>query len=695
MDTIKNFFRPRGVALIGASSDPGKLSHGILKNLLSYGYEGKVYPVNPKNESILDLPCYPAITEVPDPVDLAVIILAAPYIAQVVDDCGRRGIRSVIVISGGFKEVGAEGLQREQELLYIAEKWGIRIIGPNCVGTVDLHSGLNTSFIKGLPPKGGIAFISQSGAVCGGAVDYLLDKGLGFSHFISLGNQSDVSETDMIVYLAQDPAVKVIAIYAESITNGARFIQTVKQTTPNKPVLILKAGRSVSGAKAVSSHTGSLAGSNDAYQAAFQQSGAIVAQSMEELFILASVFSTQPQPAGKRVAIVTNAGGPAALASDVLDQYGLTLATLQDDTVARLRAVMNPAAQVENPVDMLGGATPEEYRLAMELILADDNVDAVIPVLVPQALVNSAAVAQSWVETAKTANKPVASCIMGEASVHKAFEILRANGIPSFVFPEDCAKGLGQLYAYAKSRNFGDALPFSLPKHSEASEYLNNTPSPSLGERETRTLLSYYDIPLVDGGFAQTSHEAQTIAENIGYPVAMKIVSPHILHKSDAGGIVLNLQDSTGLLSAYDNMMEQVAKNDPSPHIEGVLIEQMAPKGLEVIVGMKRDPSFGPLMMFGLGGIYVELFKDVAFGIAPLTKPDVNRMIDNTKASALLAGIRGGAKLDREALVDLILRLSAIALHHPQVREMEINPLLILPEGQGVLALDARAILEH
>jgi len=695
MDTIKNFFKPSGVALIGASSDPGKLSHGILKNLLSYGFQGGVYPVNPKSDSILDLPCYPSIANVPDPVDLAVIILPAPYIAQVIDDCGKRGIRSVIVISGGFKEVGSEGLQREQELLLIAEKWGIRIIGPNCVGTVDLHSGLNTSFIKGLPPKGGIAFISQSGAVCGGAVDYLLDKGLGFSHFISLGNQSDVSETDMVAYLAQDPAVKVIAIYAESIKNGARFIETVKQTTPQKPVLILKAGRSVSGAKAVSSHTGSLAGSNDAYQAAFQQSGAIVAHSMEELFVLASVFSTQPLPAGNRVAIVTNAGGPAALASDVLDQYGLSLATLQDDTIARLRAVMNPAAQVENPVDMLGGATPEEYRLAMELVLADTNVDAVIPVLVPQSLVNSAAVAQTWVDTVKTSRKPVASCIMGEASVQKAFEILRANGIPSFVFPEDCARGLGQLYAYAKSRNFSDGQPFSLPENSSASDFLSAMPSPFLGELESRTFLSCYDIPLVGGGFAQTIHEAQAIAEKIGYPVAMKIVSPQILHKSDAGGIVLNLQNAAELLSAHETMMNRVTESSPSAQIEGVLIERMAPKGLEVIVGMKRDPSFGPLMMFGLGGIYVELFKDVAFGIAPLTRADVNRMIDNTKASALLAGIRGGAKLDREALVDLILRLSAIALNHPAVQEMEINPLLILPDGQGVMALDTRAILEH
>jgi acetate---CoA ligase (ADP-forming) len=695
MDMIKNFFKPRGVALIGASSDSGKLSHGILKNLLSYGFEGGVYPVNPKSDYILDLPCYPSITEVPDPVDLAVIILPAPYIAQVVDDCGKRGIRSVIVISGGFKEIGHEGLQRELELLSIAEKWGIRIIGPNCVGTVDLHSGLNTSFIKGLPPKGGIAFISQSGAVCGGAVDYLLDKGLGFSHFISLGNQADVSETDMVAYLAQDPAVKVIAIYAESIKNGARFIETVKQTTPNKPVLILKAGRSVSGAKAVSSHTGSLAGSNDAYQAAFQQSGAIVAYSMEELFVLASVFSTQPLPVGNRVAIVTNAGGPAALASDVLDQYGLSLAVLHHDTIAQLRAVMNPAAQVENPVDMLGGATPEEYRLAMELVLADTNVDAVIPVLVPQALVNSAAVAQAWVDTVKTSGKPVAACIMGEASVQKAFEILRDNDIPSFVFPEDCARGLGQLYAYAKSRNIADDQPFSLPENSSASEFLSAIPSPFLGERETRTLLSYYEIPMVSGDFAKTSHEAQMIAENIGYPIAMKVVSPQILHKSDAGGIVLNLHNSAELLTAYESMLKRVVESHPSALIEGVLIEKMAPKGVEVIVGMKRDPSFGPLMMFGLGGIYVELFKDVAFGIAPLTKADVNRMIDNTKASALLAGIRGGAKLDREALVDLILRFSAIAINHPQVQEMEINPLLILPDGQGVMALDARAILEH
>ncbi|HET60481.1 MAG TPA: CoA-binding protein, partial [Chloroflexi bacterium] len=339
--------------------------------------------------------------------------------------------------------------------------------------------------------------------------------------------------------------------------------------------------------------------------------------------------------------------------------------------------------------------TPAEYQLAMELILADDNVDAVIPILVPQALVNSAAVAQAWVDTVKSSGKPVASCIMGEASVQKAFEILRANAIPSFVFPEDCARGLGQLHAYAKSHNFDDAQPFYLPENSSALEYLRTIPSPFMGERESRTLLSYYNVPLVGSGFAQTILEAQAIAENIGYPVAMKVVSPQILHKSDAGGIFLGLQNSAELHAAYDTMMNQVSESNPSVLIEGVLIEQMAPKGLEVIVGMKRDPSFGPLIMFGLGGIYVEMFKDVAFGIAPLTKTDVNRMIDNTKASALLAGIRGGAKLDREALVDLILRLSAIALNHPAIQEMEINPLLILPDGQGVMALDARAILEN
>lgn len=695
MTEIANFFKADGVAIIGASSNPNKLSHGILKNMLSYGYQGKIYPVNPKNESILDLPCYPAIGDVPDPVDLAVIILPSQYILSVLEDCGKRGIKSVIIISGGFKEVGHEGLAREQEALKIADKYGIRLLGPNCVGTMDLYTGLNTTFINGMPNKGGVAFLSQSGAVIGAAVDYLIHKGVGFSHFVSLGNEADITETDLIEYMAEDDNVKVIAIYAESIRFGPRFIASARATSGKKPIIILKSGRSEAGARAVSSHTGSLAGSQEAYQAAFAQAGVIQVDEIKDLYALASGFSSQPLPKGNRVAIVTNAGGGGALASDALEKAGLQLATFQQETIDSMRPKMNPASGLHNPVDMLGGASPIEYRIALEHVLSDPGVDAVIPIIVPTSLVDTRAVAEVWAEAARNTDKPVVCCLMGEASVTEAMECLYQENIPVFTFPEETASTLGKMWDYAKfHRQTQTEDAFYLSVSQQVESYFKQQSSTTLGEHETRTVLDMYQIPLVPGGFAADPESAVSIAQQVGYPVVLKIVSPQILHKSDAGGIKLNLSSDQELRKAIEIMQLGITQNLPQAIIKGFLVEKMAPKGMEVIIGMKRDPNFGPLIMFGMGGIVVELFKDIAFGIAPLSPADVDRMIGSTKAGTLLKGYRGSASLDTEALKQAILKLSAIAVNHPEIQEIEINPLLVLPDGQGALALDARAILE-
>ena len=695
MTRIANFFKPQGVAIIGASSNPQKLSHGILKNMLSYGYQGKIYPVNPKSETILDLPCYASISDVPDPVDLAVIILPSKFMPAVIEDCGKRRIKSAIIISGGFKEVGEEGKQLEARVLDIAQQYEMRLIGPNCVGTIDLHSGLNSTFINGLPDKGGVAFISQSGAVCGAAVDYLLDKGVGFSHFISLGNEADVTETNMIEYLAEDDNVNTIVIYAESIKNGTRFIEAARNTTAKKPIIILKSGRSEAGARAVSSHTGSLAGSLSAYQAAFKQAGVQQVENIQELYAFATGFSSQPLPKGNCIAIVTNAGGGAALTSDALDRFGLELANFNAETINNMQSAMNPAAQLSNPVDMLGGASPMEYKVALENILADPNVDAVIPIIVPTALVNPLDVAKVWVEAANSTDKPVICCLMGEASLADGMDYMHQHQVPVFTFPEQCATTLGAMYSYAKSlQDRNNQSPYHAPINKQVTAYLSEQKKDTLGEHETRTILDAYNLPLIPGGFAKDSDEAIEIANKIGYPVAMKIVSPQILHKSDAGGIMLGIADDEALRSAVVAMRQAVTANVPEAKIEGFLIEKMAPKGMEVIVGMKRDPNFGPLVMFGMGGIFVELFKDIAFGVAPLTESDVNHMIAETKAGTLLNGYRGSERLDVESLKKTILCLSAIAINHPEIVEIEINPLLVLPEGQGTLALDARAILE-
>ena len=449
---LQSFFTPKGVAVIGASSNPGKLSHGILKNLIQYGYQGAIYPVNPGSKEILGLPCYADIQDVPDPVDLAVIILPSQMIAAVIKDCGLRGIKAVIIISGGFREVGEGGLELEKECLKIASTHNMRLIGPNCVGNMNMSNGLNTTFIQGMPIKGGIGFLSQSGAVCGGIVDHILNKQIGFSYFISLGNEADVSETNIIEFLAEDKNTHVIAAYVESIRDGQRFIQVCRKVSPRKAIVILKAGRSEAGAKAVSSHTGSLAGSQEAYTAAFRQSGAIEVRSVEELLNVSLALDYLPLPSGNRAAIITNAGGPAALASDSLAENGLQLAQFNEKTRQILRQNLNPAAQVANPVDMLGGAEPKEFGLVLHHVLNDPGVDIAIAILVPQSLVKPDEVAQTIVDDAKNSQKPVIACFMGLESIEKARVILHQNHIPMLDYPEKSGKVVGSLLQYAQIR---------------------------------------------------------------------------------------------------------------------------------------------------------------------------------------------------------------------------------------------------
>ncbi len=695
---LRPFFAPAGVALIGASDNPSKLSHGILKNMISYGYQGAVYPVNPKAKNILGLTCYPDIRQVPDPVDLAVIIIPAPAVPEALEACGERGIHAAIIISGGFKEVGPEGAALEKICLEIAHKHHMRLIGPNCVGTLNLYTGLNTTFIQGVPARGGISFVSQSGAVGGGVIDYLRNKGVGFAAFASLGNEADITETDVIEYLAADPDTRVIAAYVESIRDGQRFLRIAREVTRQKPIILLKAGRTEAGARAVSSHTGSLAGANEAYRAAFIQSGVIEANTVAELFEIATALDTQPLPQGPRVAIVTNAGGPAALASDSLASHGLQLATLVEDTRQALRAHLNPAAQVDNPIDMLGGAEPHDYAFALSQALQDPNVDAILTILVPQALVDPAEVARQITQVAQSAAKPVLTCFMGEHSVGQAREILRQAGIPMYTFPESAGYVLGAMQRYAKwhQRTWVEPTRPEGCQPEKVAAILSQFASRRvLGEAESRLVLDAYGVSLIPGALARNAEEAVEAAERLGFPVVMKVVSPQILHKSDVGGIRLNLRNPGEVREAFSEMMTHIQSLLPHADLEGVLIEAMAPAGHEVIIGMRRDPNFGPIMMFGLGGIYVELFRDVAFRVAPLTHDDALEMIFETRAGRLLSGFRNQPAADLEAILDAILRLSHLALDFPEIQEAEINPLLVRPKGEGAVALDCRILLEN
>lgn len=695
---LRPFFAPAGVALIGASDNPSKLSHGILKNMISYGYQGAVHPVNPKAKSILGLTCYPDIRQVPDPVDLAVIIIPAPAVPEALEACGERGIHAVIIISGGFKEVGPEGAALEKICLEIARKHHMRLIGPNCVGTLNLYTGLNTTFIQGVPARGGISFVSQSGAVGGGVIDYLRNKGVGFAAFASLGNEADITETDVIEYLATDPDTRVIAAYVESIRDGQRFLRIAREVTRQKPIILLKAGRTEAGARAVSSHTGSLAGANEAYRAAFIQSGVIEANTVAELFEIATALDTQPLPQGPRIAIVTNAGGPAALASDSLASHGLKLATLVEDTRQALRTHLNPAAQVDNPIDMLGGAEPHDYAFALNQALQDPNVDATLTILVPQALVDPAEVARQIAQVAQSAAKPVLTCFMGEHSVGQAREILRRAGIPMYTFPESAGYVLGAMQRYAKwhQRTWVEPTRPEGCQPEKVAAILSQFASRRvLGEAESRLVLDAYGVSLIPGALARNAEEAVEAAERLGFPVVMKVVSPQILHKSDVGGIRLNLKSPGEVREAFSEMMTRLQSLLPHADLEGVLIEAMAPAGHEVIIGMRRDPNFGPVMMFGLGGIYVELFRDVAFRVAPLTHDDALEMIFETRAGRLLSGFRNQPTADLEAILDAILRLSHLALDFPEIQEAEINPLLVRPKGGGAVALDCRILLEN
>jgi len=623
------FFAPKGVALVGTSASPNKLSFGILRNMVEGDYRGGVYPVTPRYQEVLGKRCFPDIASVPDPVDLAVIALPAPMVLETLEACGLRGIRSVIIISGGFREVGKEGAELEKQCVELAHRFNMRLVGPNCVGTMDLYSGLNTTFIRGVPPKGHIGFLSQSGAICGAIVDYVMDKGIGFSNLTSMGNMADVNETDIIEYLAQDTNTKVIAAYLEGLENGQRFMEVARRVSCQKPIVMLKVGRTAAGARAVSSHTGSLAGSYTAYDAAFRQCGIIQVDSVAELFDAAIALVHQPVPRGNRVVLITNSGGPAALASDSLAANGMTLADLQSETQVLLRSQLNPAAQAANPVDMLGGAEPPDYAYALEHCLRDDGVDAAIAILTPQALVNPADVGRVIGEVAAKSDKTVVASFVGGVSVGEARMTLHSMGVPMYTFPEQAGFVLGAMYRYGQwcgKQNQNDYPKLNQINREAAHQALLAVNGCKvLGEAQTRPLLAAYGLPLVPGEVVYSSSDAVQAARRLGYPVVLKIVSSDLLHKSEAGGIRLNLMDDQAVRAAYEEMFAAIHKSHPEANLEGALVEKMAPRGYELIVGMRRDPAFGPLVMFGLGGIYVELFGDVAFRVAPMTRRMLTR----------------------------------------------------------------------
>lgn len=701
-DSLAAFFNPGTVAVIGASTKPTKLGHAVLKNLVEGGYvdQGTIYPINPGADEILGQTAYASVLEVPNQIDLAVIVIPYPNVPAALRECGQKGIPAAIVISAGFREAGMEGLERERELVQIAQEFNIRLIGPNCLGVIDTFTPLNASFSAGTPPSGPMAFMSQSGALGTAVLDIALAGRLGLSKFVSLGNKADVSETDLLQAWADDPHTRVIMIYSEGMPNGQEFIRVARQVTQKIPVIAIKSGVTQSGSRAVSSHTGSLAGSEQAYQAAFKQAGILRADSMESLFDMALAIGYQPSLSGERIAIVTNAGGPGILATDALERAGLSMARFQYETIHALEQYLPDAASAANPVDVLGDARADRYHFALETVAADPHVDGLLVLLTPQAMTEIEATAQVLGELAKNISKPILACFMGEARVQTGIEILNQAGIPNYPFPERAA---GAFKAMAderqnRSRPALEIVQFEVdrPAVGKLFKQVESEGRVSIGDAEARTVLQAYGLRIPRSEVADTPEKAVEIASQIGFPVVLKIASPDILHKTDVGGVKVGLQDAEQVRDAYELMIYRAQRYLPEARLWGCLVQEMVPAGgVEVLIGMNRDPQFGPLVTFGLGGIYVETLKDVTFRVAPFSPSEAEQMLDEIRAHAILDGVRGKPALDKSAIVDVILRVAQLVQDFPTIAELDINPLMVYPRDQGAIAIDMRLILSH
>lgn len=691
-------FSPKSIAVIGASRQPGKLGHAVLNNLVESGFKGAIYPVNPQGDEILGLPCYRQLDAIDGQVDLAVVVTPARGVLQVLEECGHKGVQAAVVMSAGFRETGHEGLLAEHRMNELADRYQMGIVGPNCLGVIDTYTPMNVSFAAGMPLKGHLAFMSQSGALCTAVLDMSFSIGVGFSRFVSLGNKAHLGEIAFMEAWETDPESRVVLAYLEGVADGARFMEVARKLTKKKPMVAIKSGSTSAGSRAVSSHTGTLAGSERAYEAAFRQSGVLRAGSVAELFDFAVALSSQPLPQNNRVAVVTNAGGPGIMATDALERSGLTLASLTPDTMKELTEALPPAASVINPVDVLGDALADRYHAVLGRVITDPNVDAMIVMLTPQIMTEARETALEVVNASQKASKPVLACFMGDVSVRAGVEVLTQNAIPNYTVPE---RAVGVLKAmveqtFWQKRPLPDIKSFQVDRGgvSRTIQAARKNRQLEVGEFEARSVLECYGIPVPVSRLCTTAKDAVKAAEEIGYPVVMKIASPEILHKTDIGGVRLDIRDAGAVRDSFDLLTLRAERYMPDANILGCLVQKQVGGGTEVIIGMNRDPQFGPLVMFGIGGIYVEVLKDVAFRIAPFSQQDAMEMIAEIRAADLLYGVRGQEGSDVRAIADTLLRVSQLVTDFPEIVEMDINPLVVFTEGQGVMGVDMRMVLE-
>ncbi len=705
--TLEPLFRPRSVAVIGASRDPGTIGGAVFASLMRHGFEGPVYPVNPKSRVVQSVAAYPSIEAVPGEVDMAVIVVPAPLVIPAVEACGRKGVRAVVVISAGFREVGEAGARLEDELLAVVRRHGMRMVGPNCLGVVNTEEDvrLDATFAPTRPQAGNVAFSSQSGALGVAILEYATELGIGVSHFVSVGNKADVSGNDLLEFWEQDPGTAIILLYLESFGNPRRFVDIARRVSRRKPIVAVKSGRTRAGMRAASSHTGAIAGTETAVDAVCRQSGIIRTNTLEEMFDVAMLLAHQPVPHGRRVGILTNAGGPGILASDACETHGLEVPLLSDATVAELRTFLAPEASTRNPVDMIASATPAGFERAVGVLLEDPGLDALLVLYVPPVVTQPQEMANAILRGTVAARdkarregrepKPVLSCFLGTHGVPEALRTLHAGNVPSYVFPEAAAIALSRAVRYGLWRAQEEGRPVSLATDPGAAARVLEAAVARGGDGwlrndEVRAVFAAYGLALAPEAVARSVDEAASAAARVGFPVVLKLLSDTITHKSDVGGVALDLRGTDEVRAAWDRMRGRLAAAGRAGEMQGATVHPLLREGVEIILGMTRDPGFGPLLMFGLGGTTVELLKDVSFRVAPLTDRDAREMVREVRSFPLFTGFRGAPKRDVAALEEALLRLSALAEDHATIAELDLNPVLVGSEGKGVVALDAR-----
>jgi len=700
--SLEHFFKPQSVAIVGASRSPGKVGYEILAGLQKAGFEGKIFAVNPAADEILGLPVYTDLKSIGESPELAILVISAKHVPKAMQDCADLGVKAVLIVASGFKESGPEGAELEKKVIHIAKRAGIRIIGPNCIGLMVPAYKLNASFGGDLPAAGSVGYFSQSGSLLAAIVDMARDTRLGFSKLVSIGNKADVNELTMIRALGEDDDTKVIAGYLETIADGDAFVRQAERISREKPILLLKAGFTEAGARAASSHTGRLAESETAYECVFERAGVVRCESIKDQFDFARAFAYQPLPGGPRVAVIANAGGAGIMATDAIERVGLELAQFTPETKKTLAEseALSKAASINNPIDLLGDALADRYEFALRSVMNDPNTDTVLVLLSPHAMTECAETARSIVRVANEngCKKPVLACFLGASRVAEAVGILRQGMIPTYDSPESAVKTIRVMCRYATWRNRPKRVVKLFNVNRRKAERivdrhirLNQF---EVGEMETKEILDAYGFVTPQGGVATTPEQAANIANQIGYPVVLKIWSPDILHKTDVGGVKTNVNSEQGVIDVFDLMMYRIPKKVPDANILGICVERMCTSGREVILGMNRDPRFGPLMMFGMGGKLVEVLEDVVFYPAPLTADEAREMLVRTKTYDVLKGTRGEEGVDIGAIAEALQRLSQLVTEFPQIKEIDINPFVVGREGTTPIAVDGMMTLE-